>query len=91
MLINKDHDHPHQVRIVFHDADNKVDTSFAGAVAMVTFGKEQYQWHAARKKGHADPDGPAVTSKLLGSESTLYKLPAASLTVLRGQLGAVKH
>jgi hypothetical protein len=90
MLINKDHDRPHQVRIVFHSTSNKTDTYFAGPVSMVTFGKEQYQWHAARKKGHADPDGPSVTSKLLGSESSLYNLPAASVTVLRGQIGAGK-
>ena len=91
MLINKDPDRPHQVRISFHSADNKVDTSFAGPVTMFTFGKEQYQWHAARKQGHADPDGPALTSKLMGSGSTLYNLPAASLTVLRGQLDSVMH
>jgi hypothetical protein len=91
MLINKDHDRPHRVRIVFHSADNKANTYFSGPVAMVTFGKEQYQWHPARKKGHADPDGPAVTSQLDGKKNTLYNLPAASLTVLRGQLGSVTH
>jgi len=86
LLINKDHDHPHQVRIVFHDADSTRDTSFAGPVTVVTFGREQYQWHPARKKGYADPDGPPVTSKVSGEERTLYTLPAASLTVLRGRL-----
>jgi len=91
MLINKDHDQAHRVRIVFHGAGSKVGTSFAGPVTMFTFGKEQYQWHAARRQGHADPDGPAVTSKLMGSGSTLYNLPAASLTVLRGQLDSVIH
>ncbi len=91
MLINKDHDQAHRVRIVFHSADNKMDSYFAGHVAMVTFGKEQYQWHAARKKGHADPDGPAVTSDLMGAESSWYNLPAASLTVLRGQIDAPRH
>jgi len=53
---------------------------------MITFGREQYQWHADRKKGHADPDGPAATSQLSGEENTQYNLPAASLTVLRGRL-----
>jgi hypothetical protein len=53
---------------------------------MITFGKEQYQWHPDRKKGHADPDGPAVTSTLSGGEGTQYDLPPASLTVLRGRL-----
>jgi len=86
MLINKDRDHAHQVRITFHDVEANRDQSFHGPVTMITFGKEQYQWHAARKKGHADPDGPPSTSTLTGSESTLYNLPAASLTVLRGRL-----
>ena len=86
MLINKDHDHSHQVRIAFHDADARRETSFAGPVAMITFGKEQYQWHPDRKRGHADPDGPAATSTLSGGEGTQYNLPAASLTVLRGKL-----
>ena len=86
MLINKDRDHAHQVRIAFHNADGKRDVSFAGPVAMITFGKEQYQWHPDRKKGHADPDGPASTSTLSGEDGTQYNLPAASLTVLRGKL-----
>jgi hypothetical protein len=86
MLVNKDHDHVHQVRIAFHNADANRDSSFAGPVTMITFGKEQYQWHPDRKKGHADPDGPAVTSTLSGGEGTQYDLPPASLTVLRGRL-----
>lgn len=91
MLINKDHDHPHQVRLVFHDADAKRYTYFLGPVAMITFGKAQYQWHAARKKGDADPDGPPATAKLTGGEKAEYTLPAASVTVLRGKLaGAAK-
>jgi F5/8 type C domain len=86
MLINKDRDRPHRVRIAFHDASAQRDASFAGPVAMITFGKAQYQWHPDRKKGHADPDGPARISTPHGSEGTRYTLPAASLTVLRGKL-----
>jgi hypothetical protein len=86
MLINKDHDHAHQVRIVFQNAESKHETFFTGSLAMITFGKAQYQWHAARKKGYADPDGPPVTSQLKGGDNAVYDLPAASLTVLRGKL-----
>jgi hypothetical protein len=86
MLVNRDHDHPHQIRIAFHNADDNRDSSFAGPVTMITFGKEQYRWHPDRRKGHADPDGPAVTSELSGEESRQYDLPPASLTVLRGRL-----
>jgi hypothetical protein len=86
MLINKDYDHPHQVRLVFQGGAGH-DSSFGGPVAMITFGKAQYQWHPARRQGHADPDGPPATSSVNGEESTRYTLPAASLTVIRGQLG----
>jgi hypothetical protein len=86
MLVNKDHDHSHSVRIVFHDAVSNRDRFFTGPVTMITFGKAQYQWHADRKKGYADPDGPPATLQLKGGENALYDLPAASLTVLRGKL-----
>jgi hypothetical protein len=85
LLVNKDHDHAHQVHLIFHDAVSNRDRFFTG-VAMITFGKAQYQWHAARKKGYADPDGPPATSQLKGGENAIYDLPAASLTVLRGKL-----
>jgi hypothetical protein len=88
MLINKDRDYAHQVRITFHGAEANRNRTFLGPVTMITFGKAEYQWHAARKRGHADPDGPPSTSSLTGSESTVYNLPAASLTVLRGRLAA---
>jgi hypothetical protein len=53
---------------------------------MITFGREQYQWHPDRKKGHADPDGPVRRATLQGQEDMQYDLPPASLTVLRGRL-----
>jgi len=85
MLINKDHDHAHPVRIVFRDAERHQDTSFSGKLSMITFGREQYQWHPARKEGYADPDGPLKRSELNGEENTQYMLPPASVTVLRGR------
>jgi len=86
MLINKDHDHAHEVHIVFHDAETNRDSHFSGELARITFGREQYQWHAARKQGHADPDGPPARSTINGGAETDYDLPAASLTVIRGRL-----
>ena len=61
MLINKDYDNPHTVSIQFHDDDAKKDRSFAGPIARITFGKEQYTWHPAMRDGYADPDGPAAS------------------------------
>jgi hypothetical protein len=88
LLINKDHDHSHQVEVVFRDSDANRDASFAGKVTMITFGKEQYQWHPDRKKGHADPNSPPATSTLNAGQGAKYNLPAASVTVIRGTLGA---
>ena len=88
MLINKDHDHPHQVRIAFHDVDNKTRRIFQRAGRDDYVRKGTVPVACGRKKGHADPDGPAVTSKLDGEKDKLYNLPVASLTVLRGQLSS---
>ena len=85
MLINKDYDNPHSVRIAFHDEDAKVDRSFVGPVTMITFGKEQYAWHPALRDGYADPDGPAARSTLPAGRDP-YTLPPASMTVLRGRV-----
>jgi hypothetical protein len=85
LLINKDYDNPHPVRIVFRD-DASSNRSFAAPVTMITFGKAQYQWHPGRKNGYADPDGPAVTSSVESAADSQYVLPAASMTVLRGKL-----
>ena len=87
MLINKDYDNPHQVRIVFHDAGHDQDESLIGPVTFITFGKHQYQWHPDRKQGYADPDGPPIRAELTGTKETLYTLPPASLVVLRGRVG----
>jgi F5/8 type C domain len=85
MLINKDHDNAHAVNILFRNGDESPQ-SFAGKIALTTFGKAQYQWHADRKRGHADPDNPPVRSTISADDNTQYELPAASLTVLRGKL-----
>jgi len=89
LLINKDYDNPHAVRIKFHDGDSNTESSFAGPVAMVTFGKAQYEWHPGRKKGYADPDGPAATSTIDVGAGAQYTLPPASMTVVRGRVKPV--
>jgi len=85
MLINKDYSKEHSVRIVFHDDDAKMDRSFVGPIAMITFGKEQYVWHSALRDGYADPDGPPARSALPAGLDH-YALPPASMTVIRGRV-----
>jgi len=91
LLVNKDRSQAHSVRIVFHDSsvpnsNPQADSSFSGPVSVVTFGSAQYQWRPNGKDGHAEPDGPALKSTVSGQADTLYTLPAASITVLRGQI-----
>jgi hypothetical protein len=88
LLINKDHDHPRKVRIEFNDAEKKQQYWFSGDVMMITFGEEQYRWHPGRKAGYADPDNPPATSSISASPGTEYRLPPASVTVLRGRLSS---
>lgn len=85
MLINKDRDLPHSVHISFHN-EAEAQQSFAGPITTVTFGKAQYEWHADRKRGYADPDNPPAQSTINGNPNTAYELPPASLTVLRGKI-----
>jgi hypothetical protein len=88
LLVNKDYDNAHPVRVVFHDAEENTDDAFKGPVTMITFGKNQYQWHSARKQGYADPDGPTARSIVQSTVDATYLLPPASITVLRGKTGS---
>ena len=86
MLINKDYDQAHKVQVTFTDGHGP--RSFTGEIAAITFGKAQYQWHPAGKKGYAEPDGPPQTTTIAATAQTQYVLPAASLTILRGKVGS---
>ncbi len=90
LLVNKDYDHAHSVKIAFRDEASGAEQMLTGDVARITFGKEQYTWHPARKEGYADPDGPAARSTVQASTQTIYELPAASITVLRGNVAAAR-
>ena len=84
LIVNKDQENSHSVQIKFGDSDKKSDSSFAGAVSIVTFGSEQYQWHPNLNGGTADPDGPAARSTISATAGTVFNLPKASISVLRG-------
>ena len=86
MIVNKDQENSHSVRLVFEDAGANRHSTFAGQVDRITFGSEQYRWNAEPNGGSASPDGPPMKSQLAVDASTKYLLPKASVTVLRGQL-----
>lgn len=87
MLVNRDHDHDHAVKVTFANEDTKRDSFFSGTVAHTTLGQAQYDWHPGGEMGRADPDGPPFQSTINGGAETLYELPKASITVLCGNLG----
>lgn len=89
MLINKDRENDHAVHIVFTDGEGKGSRFFSGRVERITFGANEYEWHANGANGYADPVGPPARSTVSGGVQTLYALPRASIIVLRGVLGAM--
>jgi hypothetical protein len=91
MLVNRDENNPHTVRVLFDDLKAKRNVSFAGAVRLVTFGSEQYVWINDGQNSHADPDGPPIATTIAANPETTYTLPKASITVLRGQVTGVKE
>ena len=84
LLINKDRENTHAVRVAF--ANGNATAHFSGATRMVTFGSEQYVWHGADITAHADPELPPAVSSVGASAQTMFTLPKASVTVLRGKI-----
>jgi hypothetical protein len=84
LLINKDRDNAHSIQIAFESG--RKNEYFSGAIRMVTFGSEQYVWHGEDATAHADPDLPPVESSVDASAQTVFTLPKASVTVLRGDV-----
>ena len=86
MLVNRDETNPHTVRVVFDDATKK--TSFDGPVRDVTFGSDQYVWINDGPNSHADPDHAPVGVTIPSGPQTVFVLPKASITVLRGKISS---
>jgi hypothetical protein len=86
MLVNRDENNSHSVRVVFGGLRSKRDLSFDGAVTLTTFGSRQYVWINDGPNSHADPDGPPVASTISTDSETVFTLPKASVTVLRGKV-----
>ena len=84
MIVNKDQQNPHSVKISFDDANQSRTGFFAGPIAAKVFGKAEYQWHPATIS--AEPDGPIASSSINADAKTVFELPAASVTVIRGKV-----
>jgi hypothetical protein len=86
LIVNKDQENAHRVRITLHDEESERDRFFSGSLDVITFGSAQYQWHPGEEDGTADPDGPPARSSIQADHPTLIDLPKASVTVIRGTL-----
>jgi len=86
LIINKDQENEHRLRVRFDDPARGRSGSFAGTVTEFVFGREHYQWHPEGAGGHADPDGPPRRRELPAPADATYTLPAASITLLRGRV-----
>jgi hypothetical protein len=86
MLVNRDESQAHNVRVAFEDSTTKRKAFFAGPVSVVTFGSEQYVWKNDGANSHADPDGPPVGFTVIATSGSMFTLPKASITVLRGKV-----
>jgi hypothetical protein len=84
MLVNRDQHNDHAVKLAFDTGGH--ERYFSGQVARITFGSNEYQWHQEGTGGHPDPDGPPSRSVVNGGSDTIYQLPQASITVLRGRI-----
>jgi hypothetical protein len=91
MMVNRDENNSHTVRVQFEDSRSKQNASFSGPVAFVTFGSEQYVWINDGLNSHPDPDHPPVGTTIAASSQTMFTLPKASVTVLRGKVAGLKE
>jgi F5/8 type C domain len=91
MLVNRDENHPHVVRVAFEDTGHGRSVPFAGPVTFVTFGSDQYVWINDGPNSHPDPDKPPVASVIDSNAQTTFRLPQASITVLRGKVTGLEE
>jgi F5/8 type C domain len=90
MLVNRDQNHAHTVRVVFDNLAGNRNASFEGPVRLATFGSAQYVWINDGLNSHADPDGPIVATTIDADTQTTFTIPEASVTVLRGKVRELK-
>ena len=86
LLVNRDENHSHTVRVSFENAKDKRNSSFSGNVSWSSFGSDQYVWINDGPDSHPDPNLPPAATTIYADAQTVFTLPKASITVLRGRL-----
>jgi hypothetical protein len=106
MAVNRDQQNAHRVRLSFDGPDKDGSfagpveiSSFGSAQYQWHPAQTRFMAHAesgaehtivATSKGWADPDGPIVHTELKAAKDTMYELPAASVTVIRGTVASLR-
>ncbi len=86
LLVNRDPSNRHSARIVFSTSDGTRERWFSGPVVSTTFGADQYSWRGDGPNAHPSPDGPLLQRTFVADSGTIFTLPKASITVLRGNI-----
>ena len=86
MLVNRDETTARSVRVKFENSGSKGHDAFGGLVNVVSFGSEQYVWKSDALNSHADPEHPPVGAIVDANAETVFTLPKASITVIRGKV-----
>jgi len=86
MLVNRDENNVHTVRVAFENATEKHSSFFSGNVSWTSFGSDQYVWINDGPNSHPDPSLPPSAKSLDANPQTIFTLPKASITVLRGKV-----
>jgi hypothetical protein len=89
MLVNRDENNPHSVRVAFSGPGNR-GSSFTGPVRFATFGRGQYVWINDGPNSHPDPDNPPIATTVDANSDTIFTLPKASISVLRGKVAGLE-
>ena len=84
MIVNKDAE-PHNVRI---DFGRNGENTFRAPAKQTTFGVAQYRWSGDSATEIPNPNDPPRETALDLSSGNEFSIPALSITVIRGRLGA---
>jgi hypothetical protein len=85
LLLNKDPNRAHTIRIAFHGTADQRPRPMIGPTTEIQYSARQYVWHPKGKDGFAKPNLPPLTiPHPQGSAKTTYTLLPYSITLIRG-------
>ena len=91
MLVNRDENNSHTIRVSFENSKEKHSSFFSGNTSQINFGSDQYVWINDGPNSHPDPNLPPSAKSLDANAQTIFTLPKASITVLRGSIAGFSN